>query len=91
MKIDFDPNKSDWNKRERDLPFTAVEHFDWEGAMFDEDNRFDYPERRFIGLGMIGQRIHVVCFTPIEGGVRVISLRKANVREVKRYEKATYG
>lgn len=91
MIIDFDPNKSARNERDRGLPFTAVEHFDWEGAVFTEDNRFEYPERRFIALGKIGQRVHVVCFTPIEDGVRVISLRKANPREVRRYENATHG
>lgn len=91
MIIDFDPSKSDRNDRERDLPFTAVECFDWEGAILAEDNRFEYPERRFIALGRIGQRVHVVCFTPIEDGIRVISLRKANPREVRRYENATHG
>ena len=89
MIIDFDPNKSARNEADRGLPFTAVQRFDWEGAVFQEDTRFDYPEQRFIGLGKIGQRVHVVCFTPIEGGVRVISLRKANSREVQRYENAT--
>jgi len=89
MIIDFDPNKSAHNEADRGLPFTAVQRFDWEGAVFQEDTRFDYPEQRFIGLGKIGQRVHVVCFTPIEGGVRVISLRKANRREVNRYENAT--
>lgn len=89
MIIDFDPNKSAQNEADRGLPFTAVQRFDWEGAVFQEDTRFDYPEQRFIGLGKIGQRVHVVCFTPIEGGVRVISLRKANRREVQRYENAT--
>ncbi len=86
MIIDFDPNKSARNDAERGLPFTAVQRFDWEGALFQEDSRFDCPERRFIGLGKIGQRVHVVCFTPIDGGIRVISLRKANSREVRRYE-----
>ncbi|MGQ7246357.1 BrnT family toxin [Halomonas sp. V046] len=91
MIIDFDPNKSAWNERKRDLPFTAVERFDWENAIFTEDNRFTYPERRFIALGKIGQRVHVVCFTPIEEGIRIISLRKANPREVRRYENTTHG
>lgn len=91
MIIDFDPDKSARNERERDLPFTAVERFDWEGALLTEDNRFAYPERRFIALGKIGQRVHMVCFTPIEEGIRVISLRKANPREVRRYENATHG
>lgn len=89
MIIDFDPNKSDRNEQERGLPFTAVESFDWDGAVFSEDTRREYPERRFIGLGKIGQRVHVVCFTPIEDGIRVISLRKGNLREVRRYEYAT--
>ena len=89
MIIDFDPNKSAQNEADRGLPFTAAQRFDWESAVFQEDTRFDYPEQRIIGLGKIGQRVHVVCFTPIEGGVRVISLRKANRREVQRYENAT--
>ena len=35
--------------------------------------------------GLIGDRLHVVVFTPVNGGVRVISFRKANKREVKAY------
>lgn len=91
MIIDFDPDKSARNERERGLPFTVMERFAWESAILSEDNRFTYSERRFIALGKIGQRVHVVCFTPIAEGVRVISLRKANPREVRRYEKATHG
>ncbi|WP_136066076.1 BrnT family toxin [Modicisalibacter radicis] len=91
MIIEFDPDKNARNERERGLPFKAVERFDWEAAVFSEDNRFDYLERRFIALGKIGQRVHVVCFTPIAEGIRVISLRKANPREVRRYENATHG
>ncbi len=91
MRIDFDPDKSARNERERGLPFTVVERFDWEGALYTEDTRHDYPERRFVALGLIGQRVHVVCFTPVEGGIRVISFRKANAREVRRYEQATDG
>ncbi|MBZ9539793.1 BrnT family toxin [Modicisalibacter tunisiensis] len=91
MRIDFDPDKSARNERERGLPFTAVERLDWEGALYTEDTRHDYPERRFVALGLIGQRVHVVCFTPVDGGIRVISFRKANAREVRRYEQATDG
>lgn len=52
---------------------------------FTEDTRFEYPERRFVGVGWLDSRLHVICFTPIAGGIRVISFRKANGREVKRY------
>lgn len=36
---------------------------------------------------MIGDRLHALCFTPAIDGIRVISLRKANAKEVKRYDK----
>jgi uncharacterized DUF497 family protein len=87
MKIEFDSAKSTKNARERGLPFDLVEQFDWESAIFSEDTRFQYPETRLIALGLIGKRVHVVCFTGIAGGVRIISFRKANEREVLRYEK----
>jgi Uncharacterized protein conserved in bacteria len=86
MRIEFDPAKSEKNARERGLPFTMVEEFVWETAQVAEDMRFAYPERRFVALGFLGERLHVLCFTPISEGIRVISFRKANKREVRRYE-----
>lgn len=87
MKIDFDPEKSKKNDRDRGLPFEQAIDFDWETAIYSEDNRNPYPERRFVAMGYLRKRLHVLCFTPIESGVRVISFRKANLREVQRYEK----
>lgn len=89
MKIEFDPIKSEKNDRERGLPFSFVIEFDWENAIYIEDTRQAYPEKRYVALGYLGIRLHVLCFTPIEGGVRIISFRKANLREVSRYEKKT--
>ncbi|MBS0349815.1 MAG: BrnT family toxin [Proteobacteria bacterium] len=42
-----------------------------------------------VAVGFLGNRLHVLCFTPRKNGVRIISFRKANAREVKRYEKET--
>lgn len=89
MKIEFDPNKSKINERNRALPFEKAADFDWETALYAEDERKLYQEQRFVAIGYVGKRLHVICFTPIEGGVRIISFRKANSREVKRYEKET--
>ena len=36
-----------------------------------------------LALGHLGQRLHVLCFTPVAGGVCVISFRKANAREAR--------
>lgn len=89
MKIEFDPEKCKKNILERNLSFDEASDFDWETAIYTEDDRNQYPERRFIAIGYLGVRLHVICFTPIDEGVRIISFRKANLREVKKHEKET--
>ena len=88
MHIAFDPAKNARNIRERDLSFERVAEFDFETALLWEDVRKAYPEPRYVALGQIDGRLHVRCFTPIREGIRVISLRKANPREVSHYEAA---
>jgi len=88
VKVDYDPAKNARNIAERQLSFERVREFDFEGAVFWQDVRKPYPEARHIALGMLDARLHVLCFTPIQDGIRVISFRKANKREVKIYEAA---
>ncbi len=88
MKIEYDPAKNRWNIEKRGLSFDLAVDLDWDTALVTEDTRNDYPERRFIAAALLNQRLHILCFTPIPGGIRVISFRKANKREVKRYEKS---
>jgi len=89
-RITFDPAKSAANRRERGLSFSLVEEgFDWAGAWVIEDTRRDYGERRFRALGFIGARLHALVYTRRAAGVHVISLRKANRREVRRYAAKT--
>lgn len=71
---------------ERGLSFELVEEFEWDSALVVEDVRRDYGERRFQALGMIKGRLHALVFTPRAGRVHVISLRKANRREIRLYE-----
>ncbi len=90
MNIEFDPAKNARNIAERNLSFTAVAYFKWNTAHIVEDVRKVYPERRFIAFGFLAVRLHILCFTPLDdGGVRVISFRKANKRERRKYEQAT--
>ena len=86
MEISFDPSKNDKNLSERQLSFTRVIDFDWGSALVKEDVRKNYPERRFIAIGYLDKRLHVLCFAETELGIRVISFRKANEREGKVYE-----
>lgn len=87
MRISFDPAKDDWNIRVRDLSFLAAAGFDFENALYAVDDRRDYGETRYVALGMLHDRLHVLCFVETDDGIRVISFRKANAREVRRYEK----
>lgn len=65
----------------------AAADFDFENALYAVDDRRDYGEMRYVALGMLGNRLHVLCFVETDDGIRVISFRKANAREVRRYEK----
>lgn len=87
MRISFDPVKNERNIRERGLPFEWILEFDFKSAVFEVDDRKEYGETRYIALGSLRERVHVLCFTETPDGIRVISLRKANEREVKRYAK----
>jgi len=89
MKIEYGEAKNRWNIEQRQLPFSDVIQFDWSTAQVEEDTRHDYPERRFVATGYIENRVHIICFALITDGVRIISFRKANKREVKRYEENT--
>jgi len=89
MEIEFDPAKNAANIRERGLPFELAAEFDFETALIWRDTRKAYPEVRFVALGLQGGRVHSLVFAQTTKGIRVISFRKANKREVRDYEKAS--
>jgi len=53
------------------------------------DERKDYDEPRQCGLGVIGERVYFVAFVDRAEVRRIISLRKANLREAKYYVEQT--
>ncbi len=88
MDIEFDNAKRNLTLTERGLDFADVAALDWDTALTVEDVRNSYGERRFVTLGMIHNRLCVVAWTPRGTALRVISLRKANSRERKRYDQS---
>lgn len=88
MRIDYDPLKNLRNIETRGLSFDEAAAFDFETALFHRDERFDYGETRYVALGLLHARVHVLCFAETSDGIRVISFRKANSREVSRYVQA---
>ena len=87
MRITFDPAENERNIRERNLPFESAAEFDFENALVQTDSRQEYGETRYVALGKLRGRLHVLCFTETPDGIRVISFRKANDREVRNYAK----
>ena len=89
MNVTFDPVKDAANVAKHGVSLTEAAGFEWGAAVVWPDTRRDYGEPRMVALGYIGLRIMSVVFVdrppeqPTER--RIISLRKANTREVKRY------
>ena len=85
MQISYDPAKNARNIALRDLNFERAADFDFETALIFLDMRKPYPELRYVAIGYLDDRLHVLCFSEIERGIRVISFRKANQREGKKH------
>lgn len=85
MHYEFDPAKDASNMDKHGLSLAEAGDFEWETAVVHEDTRKRYDEPRFEAKGYIGDRLHVMVFCLRADAVRVISLRKANPREVKSY------
>jgi len=87
MRFTFDPAKNARNIAERGLSFELAAELEWETALIVEDTRRDYGEIRLRVLALHEGRLYAAVVTPREGALRVISLRKANRKEVRLYEK----
>jgi uncharacterized DUF497 family protein len=87
VEIEFDPAKDRANVAKHGVSLRAAEGFDWNTPLEREDDRFDYGEARFVALGPIGDRLHVLVFTEgsHDDAVRAISLHPAEKHEARFY------
>ncbi len=87
MVIEFDADKDAANQVKHGVSLVEAERLDWIAAHVYRDNK-EYPseEVRYIGYAPLDGRLHAVWFTWRGEVCRVIGMRKANAREVKRYE-----
>ena len=87
MKLEGDEVKSEACYRERGFDFAyAALVFADPDRIAHQDTRYIYGEDRYQLIGQIDGRLFVLVYTPRGDVVRIISARKANSREVKRYE-----
>lgn len=88
MNTTFDPAKDAVNLAKHGISLAEAARLDWDNALVSLDDRREYGELRQVALAPMDDRLWVVVFTDRPEGRRVISLRKANLREYRRYEQA---
>jgi len=89
MKFTYDAAKNDSNITKHGLPLSDAKLLDWNAAFSWVDQKKDYGEERRIALAPIEQRLHCVIYVESKVAMRIISLRKVNIREVYLYEEKT--
>ena len=89
--FEWDEDKAKLNQAKHSVSFEfATRAFDDDQRITVIDHREDYGESRYITLAKISDRVsdrvYVIAFTLRSSNIRIISARKANTREVNRYE-----
>ena len=85
MQIEFDPTKDAANLKKHGVPLALAIELDWEAALVWIDDRIEYGELRMIALAPKTEILYYVAFVDRGDARRIISLRRANRREVKYY------
>lgn len=91
MEFEWDDAKSDacFLRRGFDFAYALRVFFDPHRIVV-QDRRLDYGEDRYRVLGMIQERVFVVVYTMRGSAIRIISARKANIKEIADYEQNTH-
>lgn len=85
MRVEFDPAKDKANQEKHGVSLALSAELDWGAALVWFDARFEYDELRMIALVPKTEILYYVAFVDRGQARRMISLRRANRREVKHY------
>lgn len=85
MKIEFDAAKDAANQAKHGVSLNLARDLDWDAALVWIDDRFEYGEVRMIALAPKTGIVYYAAFVDRGDMRRIISLRRANRREVKHY------
>ena len=85
MRLTYHPRKRAETLADRGLDFEDARHV-FEGAQLQlEDDRFDYGETRWQTIGGLNDDMVMVVWTPRGAARHIISMRKCNAKERRRY------
>ncbi len=85
MRVEFDPAKDEVNLAKHGVSLALARQLDWDAALVWVDDRFAYNEVRMIALAPAANTLYYVAFVDRGETLRIISLRRAERREVKYY------
>lgn len=88
MKTEYDAKKDAANQAKHGVSLALAGMIEWQDVLCFVDDRADYGEVREVGYTLIESRLYSVVFVQRGDTMRIISLRKANKREIKHYEAA---
>jgi uncharacterized DUF497 family protein len=89
MTFEWDEPKNRTNIRKHGYSLSEAEEMFHRVLLVRPDVREEYGESRWIGIGMIRDRVAFVAFVERPNDtIRIISLRKANHEERQEYENA---
>jgi len=88
VRFIFDPDKDKLNLARHGLSLSFAEKLAWDDAYVWVDPRYQYDELRMIGLAPEGNILYYVAFVDRGEVRRIISLRLAERREVRKYVKS---
>lgn len=85
MKISFDPTKDELTRETRGFSLALGAEVIRNQAALIVDDRRDYGEERLVSFGYIGKRLYVCVYTVRGDALHIISVRKANEREIRKH------
>jgi uncharacterized DUF497 family protein len=89
MHFVFDIHKDQTNLVKHGLALSLAVSMNWDTTLIWQDQRKNYAEVRNCALLTFDQRVYFVAFVDRGSERRIISLRKANLREAKHYVSQT--
>lgn len=85
MRITYDAAKRERALLERGLDFERAREVFAGLTLEADDTRRDYGERRILCIGHLDDRMVMIAYTARGSARHIISMRKCNAREVRRY------
>jgi len=85
MALEWDNKKNQLNIVKHGINFVDADKIFENPIITKIDNRIDYNEKRWIGIGKFEKVIVVLVYTKRGKNIRIISIRKANKIERKIY------